>query len=230
MSNLGTFRDVLAGYLTRNVADFVFNGTNLFDRAVNGARKWAERQHRFECARVGVVLRGVSLSDGGDLRNCVNVRRQGEKVLVRTIERAYLLGDPDAKVMMEVVSRDADMRDTLRSSYPLVTENMRFRLVRFGDSFVYISPFDTQTTGQTKDVYMDVIRWLPDYKNPEDTDFFLDHCEDFMLLRSLVQLNFFLKEDQRVWIAAKALEDSWNTVLKADTDAVAGASDDTMLE
>jgi len=44
------------------------------------------------------------------------------------------------------------------------------------------------------------------------SNFFLEFCFDYMLMQSLVELNFFLKEDQRVSISEKALERAWNNV------------------
>jgi hypothetical protein len=239
--NLGTFRSMLAGYIGREPGTFVSHGINMLDRAVNQARKYAERRHRFECARDSVVIRGLSLADGGLLSSAVSLSEQGRRVSVRTIERAFLpFDDGSGQFQVEVWSRDADMRDTGRQFAGLSSTDPRqvpisqrntgpFRLVRSNDR-VYLSPRDANTSATTRDVYMDVVMWLPDYVKDHDTDFFLQHCEDFMLLRSVYQLNFMLKEDQRVTISAGAMAEAWETVLAVDNDAVTGASDDANLD
>lgn len=237
---LGTFRSMLAGYVGRDTGSFITNGVNLLDRATNQARKWAERQHRFECARESVIVADVSLTDGGLLSSAVMVRERGKRVSVRTIERAYLpFSDQSGQFMIEVVSRDSDMRETGRHFRNVQTTDPReikpgtnngtFRLVRANDR-IYLSPFDTTTSATRRDVYMDVVAWLPEYVQENDSDFFLEHCEDFMVLRAVYQLNFFLKEDQRVAISEKAMASLWETVLKVDNDAVSGSSDDVSLD
>lgn len=237
---LGTFRSLLAGFMNRDPGTFVVHNVNMLDRAANQARKWAERQHRFECARASAVIRGVSLTDGGLLSSAVSVGEPGRLLKVRTIERAFLpFQDNTGQFQIEVVSRDSDMREKGRAFKNVQTTDPRtikpwvgsgtFRLVRH-NNLIYLSPFDQTTSSTNRDVFMDVVVWLPDYVKDDDNDFFLEHCEDFMVLRSVYQLNFMLKEDQRVVISAKAMEELWETVLKVDNDAVTGSCDDANLE
>lgn len=231
---------MLAGYMGREPSTFAVYGVNLLARAINQARKSAERQHRFECARESVVVRGVSLTDGGLLSSAVSVQEPGRRVSVRTIERAFLpFSDNSGQFLIEVVSRDADMREIGRHFKNVQTTDPRyilpganagtFRLVRNNDR-IYLSPFDQTSASASRDVYMDVVKWMPDYTKEEDSDFFLDHCEDYMLMRAVYQLNFMLKEDQRVTISAAAMKDAWETVLRVDNDAVSGSSDDASLD
>ena len=236
---LGTFRDMLAGYMGREPSVFIVNNVNLLERATNQARKWAERQHRFECAREPVVVRSVSLADGGLLSGAVRVT-DNVSISVRTIERAYLpFTDNSGQFEIRVVTRDADMREKSRAFEHAQTTDQTvlgtgsssgtFRLVRNNER-IYLSPFDQTTVQTTRDVYMDVVKWMPDYIGNEDNDWFLEHCEDFMLMRAVYQLNFMLKEDQRVAISEKTMAEVWETVLKVDNDAVIGSSDDADLE
>lgn len=231
---------MLAGYMGRETGTFVINGINLLDRAINQARKAAERMHRFECARDSVVVRSVNASLGGLLSSAVSLRNQGRPVEIRTIERAYLgYSDNVGQFQIEILSRDADMRDTNRASLKLqANDDAReypgpitapYRLVRHND-LIYISPYSASSSTTERDVFMDVVLWLPDYVKDTDTDFFLKHCEDYMLMRAVYQLNFMLKEDQRVVISAKAMEAAWDSVLAVDNDAIAGSSDDSNLE
>lgn len=44
-------------------------------------------------------------------------------------------------------------------------------------------------------------------------DFFLVDCVDFMLYRTIQELNLFLKEDQRVAISAGMMKDAWDSVV-----------------
>lgn len=67
-------------------------------------------------------------------------------------------------------------------------------------------------------VRLDVIRWLPRYGNGEDnstvqTDFLLEYCSDYLLYRMITELNFFLKEDQRVSISQAKMTEAWTNVI-----------------
>lgn len=57
------------------------------------------------------------------------------------------------------------------------------------------------------------------------TDFFLDYGYDFLLYRSLYELNFRLKEDQRVSISAGVVRDALESFLNWNTSLVEGTRD-----
>ena len=48
---------------------------------------------------------------------------------------------------------------------------------------------------------------------PVFEDFFTVYCIDWMLYRTIQELNLFLKEDQRVVISQKMLQEAWDTVV-----------------
>jgi hypothetical protein len=45
------------------------------------------------------------------------------------------------------------------------------------------------------------------------SNFLLQYCFDYLILQSIVELNLFLKEDQRIPISAKLLSSTWDNVL-----------------
>lgn len=53
-----------------------------------------------------------------------------------------------------------------------------------------------------------------------ETDVFLENCFDFLLYRSISELNFMLKEDQRVQISQGKIEESWTSLLAWDTSII----------
>lgn len=63
-----------------------------------------------------------------------------------------------------------------------------------------------------------------------DTDFFLDNCTDWMLYRSIQELNLFLKEDQRVVISAGMMKDAWDSVMDWDSTLSASSKDTFTLD
>lgn len=54
------------------------------------------------------------------------------------------------------------------------------------------------------------------------SSFLLDYCFDFLLARSVYELNFFLKEDQRVGISAAHLDAVWQNVVAWNATIVHG--------
>lgn len=245
------FRKQVAGFMNRTEASFVVNGYDLLARAVLKARMWAQRRHNFEFARMSVSLPSVSLAEGGLLSTAVNTQDVTEPVLVKIIERAFLPFQDDSAAFfpIEIISRAAHMTRLKRRFSDAVTTRAyeatgttvpaQFAMVQQGER-VYLIPPGGGAYGygtSAVNLRLDVVRFMPDYSfgniDEDDdvlTDFFLEYCEDFMLLRSLVELNFFLKEDQRVPISAQAMEDSWKSVLAWDTSLVSGTSDDITLD
>jgi len=61
-------------------------------------------------------------------------------------------------------------------------------------------------------------------------NFLLTNVFDFLLFRSIYELNFFLKEDQRVPISAKVLDEIWNNVLQWNATIVGNSTDDASLD
>jgi hypothetical protein len=76
---------------------------------------------------------------------------------------------------------------------------------------------------------MDVFKWMDSYVNGTETDFLLDYCFDYMLFRTISELNYFLKEDQRVALSTQVVKDAWES-LKAWNAMIVEQSDDVTLE
>lgn len=229
--------------MNRTEASFVVNSYDLLDRAIHKARMWAQRRHNFEMARVSVTIPSVSLTDGGLLSTAVLVGT-ATSVSVKLVERAFLpfQDTPTSYFPIDVISRDAHMARLKRRFADAVSTRAaeanasvvpaQFALVQQGGTVYLIPPGATAygTGVTTVAVRLDVVKFMPEYAGSVVTDFFLENCEDFMLLRSIVELNFFLKEDQRVPISAQAMEDSWKSVLAWDTSLVSGTSSDVTLD
>lgn len=57
---------------------------------------------------------------------------------------------------------------------------------------------------------------LPWLVNDSDTNFLLENCWDFILLRALKRFNIYLKEDNRVPITNEELGEEWDSILEWD--------------
>lgn len=55
-----------------------------------------------------------------------------------------------------------------------------------------------------------------------DTNFLLDNCYDFIVLKTLKRLNIFLKSEARIPIPAEEVEQCWQSVLQWDREVMIG--------
>lgn len=62
--------------------------------------------------------------------------------------------------------------------------------------------------------------------NGVSTDFLLDHGFDFLMFRSITELNFYLKDDQRVNISQAKLNEAWDSMLAWDSLMIPSTGDD----
>lgn len=236
-------RSEVAAYMNRTEASFVIGSVDILKRAVNKARKSAEMRRNFELCRLSVKVPSVSLSTGGSLDTAVDNADGVTAVNVKLVERAFLqLNGSGDTVPVEFNSRNYHIQ-RLRRRYDDITstsdvtpaqQSVLFQgltVVQQGRT-VYVSPPNSIQFGgaSTIPVFFDAVRWRPDYSADADTDFFLDHCTEYILYRSIYQLNLHLKEDQRVAVSAAALADAWAAVVEWDKSLIAGTVDDFSLD
>ena len=229
----GDFKELVAAYAQRDASSFVVGTTDVLASAINLARRWAEQRRNFNKSKVTALLQNVSVESGKLLSEAVVLGTEGletpTSVDIKYIHKAYFPITGQAVVQyypIEVVSREACVEtlqrkqlgstttfkpaDLVVGRYPVDTVTLGTWRVYQWEQKLWIYPADTTALGATTiDVALDVTRWMPDYEDDEDTDFFLTDCQNFMLMRSLMQLNLYLKEDSRVQISAKEMQDAW---------------------
>jgi len=235
---------MVAGYMNRDATEFVQGAVNVLGLAVNHARQWAEKQRNFELCKVSIKVPAVNLSTGAAL-STATIFPGGAAVTIKCLERAFIPFSNQADVFpVELIGRDAYVKrmgrrfdNAYSTQYDGPTSAVQegryhtFAVLQQAQQ-IFVVPNNPSAFGgsSTVDVYFDAVKWLPDYSADGDTDFFLSTCEEFMLYRTIYQLNAFLKEDQRVAISAKMLEDAWDTVIKWDLTNVAATVDDANLD
>ena len=64
----------------------------------------------------------------------------------------------------------------------------------------------------------------------DQTNFLLTYCFDYMMFRTIYELNFFLKEDARVQLSDKLMETIWENVQKWNATIVGNTVSDNDLE
>lgn len=233
MSTLAILKKRVAAFMARSETLFVVSGEDLLTWAINEARRSAELQHNFELARTSVIFPSVSLSEGALLSSAKDFYSQQTPVSVKLIERAFV-NDPHAPSRQKsigVASRAAAVFMNRKGSRVQSVEGqLPFSLVQHGPRiYLSVSARDYFPSSTTIPVYADVVQWMPNYVNANDTDFFLTLCSEYILYRAVVAANFFLKEDQRVQVSAAFLERTWNDILQWDASIVAGTVEDVDL-
>lgn len=210
--------------------------------AMNNSIKWAQRTIDFELCRVNVDV-SVDLLNGADLSTAVlhgsrvddgtgtNTLTAGTPVSVNKIERAFLpVNNTLSWQPCDFISRNSQVRqqqmvndhytyNISRSTEPynLSVASPNPAVIRYGNT-IYVWPGNNGNAGPFAGtnpitVGLDVVQWLPDFVNPTDTNFLMDNCQDWLMYRTLAELNFFLKASDRFAITDKMLADSWQSVV-----------------
>lgn len=114
--------------------------------------------------------------------------------------------------------RSTDLKNVIPTLYDLNTEpqvnpvTFKNRAYVEGNKF-YITGFSAPTQ-----VLLDVYRILPGYTNDNETDFFISDLTDWMLFQTLLQLNAYLKETERIQVSKALLDSAWDTILQNDNE------------
>lgn len=219
---------------------------DLLYNAMNNARLYAERRVDFEYSRVDVKIPVSDPLVGGSLDNAV-LRSDGvTAVAVKKIRTPFIVfadnqqypidlwsrkkWDDKTKRAFESASANLVQNISPQSStsqwWQVVSMNFAPVLVQTG-KVVYVAPQITQ--GVSYDVCADVLQWLPDYVNGTETDFLLDFSFDWLMYRSIYELNFFLKEDERVQLSMSFVKDAWDAMVMWNNELIAANVDDVDL-
>ncbi len=237
----------VAGFMQRKLSDFSRTDTgttvDLLLLACNNARLYAERKIDFELSRVDVQVTGVTLTGGGDLVNAKLVSNGTTAVSVKKIVTPYLANLNNDTYPVDLFDRKTwDMKmkrrfalamphDVTRpdQSFPVQLTNAPFSIIQVGTK-VFVAPKDDKQFAATFTLYFDVVKWLTPYTAGTENDFLLDNCFDWMMFYCIYQLNFFLKEDERVQLSEKVLNDTFDAMVKWNTELIASMNDSTMLD
>jgi len=233
----GNFKKFVLAYVKRTAAHLTVDSIDCLGVAINSARKYSERLVDFEVNRVRAKV-VIDLANGTDVSAITTTA--GGPISVKTIKAATVSYSEDLDIPLDLISRaahlnrtkrtlDASLRDVKATEEDYI-EVPSLSLVRLG-TLLYLSPNTassysaTPTTATTVTVGLDVIKWLPDYSADNDTDWFLTDCYDYMVFRTVQMINAFLKEDVRIPINVKLLDESWRSVKILDAKLLDGAVD-----
>lgn len=232
----------VAGFLQRDPAVFVRAGepkVDLLLQACNNARLYAERKVDFELSKVDVNIPNVTLSDGADISTAVLRSDNTTPVRVKKIITPFLPFDSQGSFPVDLVMRKT-WNDRLKRRYegakPIDRVDMAFLTeapfcVLLEGSMIYVVPADsTAFSSTTFTVAASVIRWLDAYETGEETDFLLDNCFDWMMFYCIMQMGYYMKEDERVQLNSAMVSDAWDSLVNWNNELVRSTVDDTNLD
>ena len=215
---------------------------DLLYNAINNARLYAERRIDFELSLQQCLVHGVTLSNGGQLTNAVLMSDNVTPVRIKKIRTPYLpLHDStEGKYFPVDLMSKKKWDDRVKARWEGAHPNDRadfayisdcpYCLVQQGNT-IFIAPPNARAFREgTLTIALDAITWLPDYVDGTETDFILDNCFDWLMYRAIYELNFFLKEDDRVQISTSMMTDAWNAIVIWNNELQASSVDDTTLD
>lgn len=233
--NFVEVKKTVAAYLSRPTSVFVVDGVDLLSNAINLARKHAEKLIDFEFNKARAKLPSVSVSTGALFSSIVDL--DGNPIRTKGIERAWVTDSSLARRQpLEILSSNAwesrlarrfDQTDPRLD--PPSREIASPTLILHGDR-LYVEPSTMYGTGTTVDLRLHVVKWLPDYSADGDTDFILDIGAEWIIYRSIQQLNFHLKEDQRLELQAQVVADAWESLRRWNNSVVLSRTEELDLQ
>jgi hypothetical protein len=221
---LGNLKKQVLAYMARANAVFTVDSEDCLLAAINHVKDFAQRAIVFRYAEVFIQVPNVSRTNGGSLANA-QLYGTVTGVSVRSVRRPYLaITGGSGQFPIAMTSREQwatrqlrkyEASTTTKQSevQPLSLTGTPLTCVLHGQTF-YVYPADVEALGgETFTVYFDAVQWIPDFANDNDTHWLLDFAFDYMLFRTIVELNFFLKEDARVQISEATLRETWQNVV-----------------
>jgi hypothetical protein len=198
--------------------------------ALNKARKWAERENDFALAMVhgsvtvspttGGSLASVAVSGVGNvaMKSLVNVFLESPTgsgnlyPLTRRPRRVYVGMVQKSNQLME-----ARLPDDWPTEAPSTVATVNMEVHTFGGS-IFLEPSPTVSVTLVLDGY----RWMDDYTDDADTDFFTEHGHDFLLWHAVVSVNhklevFAQRQEGTLSPPTAARDEAWESLLKWDS-------------
>jgi hypothetical protein len=210
MSDLFQMRQTVLGCVSRIGTTFNTGTQNFVDTAINNAIIYAQRKCDFEWNK-GVV--SIRCAPTGRIDQAFEA---GEPVKLKKIIKAFGLVDPGLANNQSVpyLSRTSQIADdTLRrQNHCPCTGN---RVIHDGQK-VYHTPL----LAEPYDLFFYAVKWMPRLVKEQDTNFLLDYGFDYIMYRAIVELNFFIKEDERFQVNTSMVADAWNSLLTWDASLI----------
>jgi hypothetical protein len=223
--------DKIAAYIDRAGAALVTSGSSqdLILAAINDARRQAQRDHDFKLLEGSAFITtdaagtnymtGAKTTPGGETAQKM---KKISGVWNYSVSGSYYLRTSRVDFgSIHDHSRNLPLQSSGDETYATNNNSV--------PNFVYLNgPLLCANGATTATTYMiDGIKWMDDLV-AETSDVFVDYFADWIMWSSLLSLNNFLKDDQRMTISAQLLSRAWDSVRELD-GSIANSGDWTSL-
>jgi hypothetical protein len=199
---IGQLKSVCATYVGKAVADLTVNGIDLAMLALNSARLEAEQLHDFVLSQVLVEIDVDDLA--GASLGTAKLLGTETAVGVKSIIHAGLTQDDGSITPIGLLSNKTKKRQELADeAYTYYDSELRYpsdatvrqstsgmMLLQQGNT-LYRYPLGQ--SGDVTTVVLEVYRWMPDYTQDSDTDFFTERAHNYMKWAAICEINHLAK-------------------------------------
>lgn len=218
------FQSSVLAFLNRSSADIPTIGTvNLVVVAANMSKTEAQRRHAFKMSRTKAYI-STSMSGADFTTAAFTTPLSATVVPIRRIEQAWMYANatPYYRYRLIPYMTLGDLKNDYDTS-TLVDLNLNSAAM-FPSTYPcfdirwYVQGtmiFLQGVTVPALPISLDVMQWMPQYDGTI-TDFFLTYHFDWMMLKTVQNLNQYLKESERVEVADSDLERRWKSVTALD--------------
>lgn len=221
-------KKAIAAFARRSLESFHGDKGDMLLLAINHSKDFAQREVDFEwqLAQVKIPL----VNGVGKVTEAREIDDSSVAVRVKSLREAFVLVNGQY-TPIPIISRPGHIGELKRQylvrtqtdNPELTTPVNQMRCVRMGMKF-YLTPF----TSTFQEVAFDAIEWIKDFRGDTDQHWLLDYCFDFMMFRSLYELNYLLKEDARFPISMSVLGSTWDNVKGWNATHIQNHTEDTV--
>lgn len=226
--NFGELREIVRSFVTRSLSSISTTSHALDAVAINNALMYAQRKHDFQWNKKVVYC---DLNPKADISSDFYLESTDGAVTVKRIEQAYRTNTSGQQYPVEYISR-ATFADKIQRRVQLGQIDTTDTSTAIGLNWIVHHGADLyaypQSTSLPERVYFDAIIYQPRLSTDTDTNFLLQHGYDFILYRSIIELNFLIKEDDRFEINKNLVDEAWEAL--EDWDSRLNSPTDTELD
>lgn len=213
MSDFYNIKQVVLGCVSRLSSSFNTGTQNFVDIAVNNAIIYAQRKADFEWNKGDI---SIECDPTGNIMSAKD--EDGCVVKIKKIIKAYGLTQPPmgASPSIPYLSKVSQIADDTLTQKSACWAPDSPRVIHNGQKVFHV-PTPTETP---YNLYFYAVKWLPRLVKDSDTNFLLEYGFDFIMYRSILELNFFIKEEERFQVSQAMVQEAWNTLVGWDASLI----------
>jgi hypothetical protein len=220
---IANFKALVVGLINRDASIFTVSTIDHVVEAMNSARRAAQRAHTFELLRDDVFLT-TSVAGAAWTTGCKTTPGGATAVLMRRIDSVWQYSPQSVgiataylrtyRVPFETTGsfkRELGIYAGAVSQSSLQSSSIARPFAYTNGENLYVTTISTATP-----FLVNGIKWLDDLVIGSTADIFLTYFTDWLLWGTLMQLNQFLKDSEKVPIDMALVNRAWETVKQMD--------------